>query len=289
MKFFASTAVTQLFKGATRMTNKAMLITLRRACMMAGLILAAGVVQSADVTGSIVTTEGKPFTGVIKWKGATRVYVITASKMDLEFAPAQIKDMTIPEPAGLKEALKAVQEKRPQQAIPVLERIAQDYIMLQWDETATRALAEACLSSGDTAGALRACDKVIAAKPEAAYSGEMAPLYWQALLKSNKTVKLDDLLEQAIKTGTPDATAYALIMRGDILVAKGDFKGALKDGYLRVITLFRAVRGAQPEALYKSAKALEQLNQVPRAETMRKQLLLEFKDSEWAHQVKGGS
>ncbi|MEI6645245.1 MAG: hypothetical protein WCP12_04330 [bacterium] len=271
------------------MTTKVMFKTLRRACMMVALILTADAAQSADVTGSIVTKEDKTFTGVIKWKGGARVYVVATGKMDLEFAPAQIKDMVIPEPVGLKDALKIVKEGRPQQAIPVLERIALDYAMLQWDEPATRALAEACLSSGDTVGALRACDKVIAAKPEAAYSGEMAPLYWQALLKSGKTSKLDDLLEQAIKTGAPDATAYALIMRGDILVAKGDFKGALKDGYLRVITLFRAVRAAQPEALYKAAKAFDQINQATRAETMRKQLLLEFKDSDWAHQVKGGS
>ena len=271
------------------MTTKAMFITLRRACMMAALILAAGVAQSADVTGSIITKDDNPFKGVIKWKGAARVYVITTGKMDLEFAPAQIKEMDIPEPAGFREAVKAVQEGRPQQAIPVLDRIAQDYLMLQWDEPASRALAEAYLVGGDHAGALRVCDKVISAKPVAAYSGEMAPIYWQALLKSGKTSKLDNLLEQAIKTGAPEATAYALIMRGDILVAKGDFKGALKDGYLRVITLFRAVRAVQPEALYKAAKAFDQMNQASRAETMRKQLLLEFKDSDWARQVKGGS
>jgi hypothetical protein len=30
------------------------------------------------------------------------------------------------------------------------------------------------------------------------------------------------------------------------------------------------------------------MNQVPRAETMRKQLLTEFGSSDWANQIKGG-
>lgn len=270
------------------MTTNALFITLRRAYMTTTLLFAAGAAQALDVTGSLVTKDDKPFTGVIKWRGASRVYVISAGKTDLEFAPAQIKELSIPEPAGYKDAVKAVQEGHPQQAIPVLERIAQDYVMLQWDEPATRALAEACMNSGDIPGALRACDKVISAKPEAAYAGEMAPLYWQALLKSGKASKLDDLLDQAIKTGGSEATAAALIMRGDILSGKADFKAALKDGYLRVITLYRTVRTAQPEALFKAAKAFDQLNQATRAETMRKQLLTEFGSSDWARQIKGG-
>jgi predicted negative regulator of RcsB-dependent stress response len=260
-----------------------------RVCATAAFLLAAGGAQAIDVKGSLITTDEKTFTGVLKWKASSRVYVVSTGKMDLEFAPAQVKDISVPEPAGYRDAVKSVQEGRPQQAIPVLERISQEYLMLQWDEPATRALAEACLASGDAAGALRACEKVIAAKAEAGYSGEMAPLYWQALLKLGKTTKLDELLEQAIKTGVPESTAFALIMRGDILVAKGDFKGALKDGYLRVIALFRAVRTAQPEALFKAAKAFDQLNQATRAETMRKQLLLEYKDSDWARQIKGNS
>ena len=271
------------------MTTNGILTTFRRACVTAVLLLAAGAAQAIDVTGSLVTKDDKSFTGVIKWRGGTtRVYVISTGKIDVEFPLAQVKEMSIPEPAGLKEALKAVQEGHPQQAIPVLERIALDYAMLQWDEPATRALAEAYLSSGDIAGALRSCEKVIAAKPEAAYAGEMAPLYWQALLKSGKTSKLGDLLDQAIKSGSDEATASALIMRGDTLTAKGDFKAALKDGYLRVITLYRTVRSAQPEALFKAAKAFDQLNQPSRAETMRKQLLTEFGSSDWAGQVKGG-
>lgn len=270
------------------MTTNGILITLNRACAAGAVLLAAGAALALDVTGSLVTKDEKQFNGVIKWKGSARVYVVSTGKLDLEFAPAQIKDITIPEPAGFKAAVKDVQEGRAAQAIPVLERISQDYVMLQWDQPATRALAEAYLSGGKHAEALRACEKVITANPEAAYAGEMAPIYWQALLKADRASKLDEMLELAIKTGSPDATASALIMRGDILSAKSDFKGALKDGYLRVVTLFRAVKSAQPEALYKAAKAFDGINQATRAETMRKQLLTEYGSSEWAAKVKGG-
>lgn len=270
------------------MKTNSILMTLRQNCVAVMLFLVAGAAQAVDVTGTLINQEGKSFTGSIKWKGSTHVYVISAGKIDLEMPPAQIKDMSIPEPAGYADAIKAVKEGRPQQAIPVLDRIAQDYVMLQWDEPATRALTEAYLKNNDVANALRACDKVISAKPEAAYAGEMAPLYWQALLKSDRTSKLEGLLDQAIKTGGPEATAFALIMRGDSLSAKNDFKGALKDGYLRVITLYRSIRSAQPEALFKASKAFDQINQASRAEIMRKQLLTEFGSSEWASRVTGG-
>ena len=270
-------------------------IPVRPALLAAILLLVAGAASALDVEGTIVTKDGdKRFTGVIRWKAVARVYVVSqkgtgGSDIDVEVNPDQVKERIIPEPAGFRDALKSIQDGKPQQAIPVLERIAQDYVMLQWDDPAGRALADAYLKSGDPAGAVRACEKVIAVNPEAAYRGEMAPLYWQALLKKGgSSVKLDDLLDQAVKTGSQESSAFALIIRGDLLVAKGDNRAALKDGYLRVVTLFRAVRAAQPEALFKAAKAFEQLNQGARAEDLRKRLLTDYGSSPWAAQVKGG-
>ena len=49
------------------MTTKAMFISLRRTCMTAALLLTVGAAQAADVTGSLVTKDEKPFTGVFKW------------------------------------------------------------------------------------------------------------------------------------------------------------------------------------------------------------------------------
>ena len=275
------------------MTTIPMHNRLRRVLPAAFLLLAVTAARAFDVTGAIVTKDDKRFEGKIVYKALANVYIVsqsrgTAGTVDVEISPAQVKEKIIPEPAGLREAVKAVQDGKIQQAIPVLEGVMQNYVMLQWDDIAGRWLAEAYTKDGKPAEAIRACEKVIAANPEAAYKGEMAPLYWQALRKIGRTAKLDDLLDQAVKSGSPEAAAFALIVRGDMLVDKGDNKAALKDGYLRVVTLFRSVRAAQPEALFKAAKAFEQINQGSRAEDMRKRLLSDYGSSTWAAQVRGG-
>jgi tetratricopeptide (TPR) repeat protein len=265
----------------------------RRALPAILLLLAAGAVRAQDVMGAIVTRDDKRFEGKIVYRAVANVYVVSQSRgsgatVDVEISPAQVKDLVIPEPPGLREAVKAVQDGKTAQAIPVMEAVSQKYAMLRWDDIAGRWLAEAYMKEGKAAETVRACDRVIAANKEAAYKGEMAPLYWQALRKVQRTAKLEDLLDQAVKSGSAEAAAFALIVRGDLLTDKGDNKAALKDGYLRVVTLFRAVRTAQAEALFKAAKAFEQINQGSRAEEMRKRLLTDFGTSTWAQQVKGG-
>ena len=110
----------------------------------------------------------------------------------------------------------------------------------------------------------------------------MAPIYWQALLKSNRSAKLNKLLEEAIKKGGREASASALILRGDMLLESKQPRDALKDGYLRVIVLYENVRTVQPEALYKAAKAFEALHQNPNAERMRSTLRSKYPNSEYA-------
>ena len=110
------------------------------------------------------------------------------------------------------------------------------------------------MQAGNADKAIAVCEKVIAADPEAAYLGEMAPVYWQALIKRERLSKVEELLGKAIKTGDRPASANALIARGDLIQAGGGdanelAKKALRDGYLRVVTLYRsetlrAARGA---------------------------------------------
>ena len=77
-----------------------------------------------------------------------------------------------------------------------------------------------------------------------------------------------------------------LIARGDLILAGGNTKEiiekALRDGYLRVVTLYRNERAAQPEALFKAAKCFEDLGQTQRADHFRSRLKDEFGSSEWA-------
>ncbi len=254
---------------------------------LAAVLFGAGAAV-AQISGAVITAEGRRIDGTIKWKVREKAYAITAKggKVELEMAPDSIKELQIPRPAELDTAIKNVQDGNAAAAIPALEKVANDYLMLQWDKVATRLLADAYVKAGEADKAIRVCDKVIAANPEAAYLGEMAPAYWQALLKAGRTSKAEDLVTKAIKSGDREASAFALIMRGDLILASGDTnevaKKALRDGFLRVVTLYKNVRTAQPEALYKAAKCFEKLGQSQRADQMRTSLKSEFSASEWA-------
>jgi hypothetical protein len=111
-------------------------------------------------------------------------------------------------------------------------------------------------------------------------------VYWRALLRENRTSKLDDFLVQAVKSGNRLASATALLLRGDMILKGGDTQDfhirALKDGYLRVVTLYRTVKEVQPEANYKAAKSLEKLGMTARAQERRETIRKEFPGSEWA-------
>ena len=57
---------------------------------------------------------------------------------------------------------------------------------------------------------------------------------------------------------------------------------ALRDGYLRVVLLYRSEKEVLPEALYKAGKCFEKAGQASRAEQMRNELKKDFSASPWA-------
>jgi len=257
------------------------------AAALAAVMLGAGAAW-AQISGTIITAEDRRIDGTIKWKAREKAYAITAKggNVELEMAPASIKELQIPRPKELDAAIKSVQDGNAAAAVPLLEKVSNDYLMLQWDKVATRLLADAYVKAGEADKAIRVCEKVIASNPEAAYLGEMAPAYWQALLKAGRASKAEDLVTKAIKSGDREASAFALITRGDLILASGETnevtKKALRDGFLRVVTLYKGVKTAQPEALYKAAKCFDKLGQTARADQMRTTLKSEFGASEWA-------
>lgn len=245
---------------------------------------------SAQIEGRVLTKERKQVAGKIRWLPAKKLYVITQTgqggqAFDLELKPEQIARIQVAKPAKLDAAISAVKTGKASAAVPVLQDIVKTYAMLEWDEPAARYLAEAQLASGDTAGAIATCEGLIKAKPEIAYLGEVAPIYWQALLKSGKTAKLDELISKAIGAGDRGASAAALVMRGDMLMERKEPMNALKDGYLRVVILYESVKDIQPEALFKAAKAFDALNRTANAEKMRSLLRTKYGTSEYARKL----
>lgn len=241
--------------------------------MLVATLIAGGV--TAQIKGVLITSDGQSIDGTIRWKAASDAYEVVRSggSVALEMTPDKVRDLNIPEPAGLKGAIAQVKGGTPSSAIPTLKKIIQGYTRLKWDEVATRYLAEAYLNSRDAAEARKVCEGVISHKPEAAYSGEMAPTYWSALIATDRAAKAEELMSRAIKTGDRRASAFALIRRGDLILKEGqtaDFhKKALIDGFLRVATLYRDVKDAQPEACEKAAASFDKIGQSSRAESFR--------------------
>ncbi len=253
-------------------------------CIVALGVVAAGSAM-AQIQGSI-WTEGRKLDGVIRWRPAQKVYAITANNIELSLELDKVEKIEIPRPQALDVAINQINQGNAAAAIPALTKLSTDYLMMQWDLPATRYLAEAYLKSGNHAKAIEVCEKITRPNPEAAYLGEMAPIYWQALQKSGRSARVDDLVTRAIKSGDRLASAHALIMRGDLIAESGESaettKKSLRDGYLRVVMLYRGIKSAQPEALYKAGKAFEKLGQTARADQMRTTLKSEYGASEWA-------
>ena len=250
--------------------------------MMAG----AAFGQATKISGTIIRMNDTEAKGDLKWKAREKVYEVTTPTITTEVAITEVKEVRVPKPKELTDAENMMRTERVSQAIPILEKISNDYLMLTWDRPATRLLAAAYLQAGEVDKAIKVCETIIRSDPEAAYLGEVAPIYWQALLKKGQNGKVEELMAKAIKSGDRLASAFALVMRGDMILATGETnenaKKALKDGYLRVVALYTTERGARAEALYKASKCFEKLGQTQRADGFRSELKKEFAGTEWA-------
>ncbi len=245
----------------------------------------------ADVPGRITKLgdngeSGQAIVGNILWKPMAKKYIVTQKNgVEVEIAYDEVAKVETQRPKELDAAVKAVKDGKYAAAIPVLEKIAKDYAMLQWDEPAARYLAESYVAVDRAADAVKVCEQVISLNPKAAYMGDMAMSYWTALLKTGKSAKLEDLIEKAARSGERATAAKALVMRGDILADKKQYKEALEDGYLRVIVLYKNVKDVQPEAIYKAMQAFEAIQQVPYAEKMRSLLRSDYPSSDYAKKL----
>ena len=94
------------------------------------------------------------------------------------------------------------------------------------------------------------------------------------------------MIGEDIESGSREAAARAQVVRGDMKMKGGQVEEALLD-YLRTTILFRAQTAVLPEATYKTAVALKNLND-PRAAEYFKKVIDEFPKSEFAELAKKG-
>ena len=245
------------------------------------LIAALAAADLWAIQGTIKTTT-QTLTGDIKWQGRSKLYVVHAKKgkteVDLECKLADVERIDVPEPAALAKAIAQVESGQGLAAIGALTKIVADYKMLNWDRPAGRYLAQAYVMTGQAQKAYDVCTAIIADDKTAAYSGDLAAAYWQALLKLGKREQLEGLVKKAASSGSRQASAAALVMRADIILSGSSdsadkLREALTKGYLRVVLMYQDAECARErqEACLKAATCFDKLGQTARAENLRAQ------------------
>ena len=240
-------------------------------------LVAAAAAEAFAIQGS-VSTETETFAGDIKWHARDKKYVVEKGKITKEFRLADVTALDIPKPQGFDKAVQMVEGGQGSAAVATLAKIVADYRMMQWDKPAGRYLALAHLAAGNAQKAYDACAPIIAEDKSAAYSGDLAAAYWQALLKLGKAEQLEKLLKDAATKGNRQSSAAALVMRGDMVVAASndspeELRRALRDGYMRVVLMYQDADCARErgEAILKAAQCFDKLGQSARAESLRAQ------------------
>lgn len=235
---------------------------------------------------TLVKYDGGRASGNVRYLAASQAYEIRTGQVAKQFMAKDVQKVILKEqPALLRTAVQTVQRGQYASAIAPLKKIKTDYEMFGPDVIAAQYLAKAYLHLGKSADAVRACKDVISDNPQALNDPKFAGVYWDALLADNKLSTLERVLDKVIQTGSHDVVAVALVKRGDLYMAKGDTKTALRDGYLRVILMFQDVKAIQPEALYKAIKAHKAIGQHSYAEKWRKRLLAGYPTSEYAKKL----
>ncbi len=236
------------------------------------------------VPGTIKTAKDRR-SGDIQWRRSSKSYVLTYKQgnapVSLEYPLADVEKMDIEKPANFDKLVEMVSRGQGASAIAALSAIVKEYRMLQWDKPAGRWLVEAYLAANNAQKAYEAAQDVIRAGGEdssAAWTGELAPAFWQALLKLGKNAQLEGYLRKAAASGDRASSAAALVMRGDMILAEGGdtpdaYRRALTDAYLRVALMYadEPCREARASAMLKAAACFDKLGMAARAESMRAQ------------------
>ncbi len=222
----------------------------------------------------------------IRWVESEQAYrVETMEGSMLPLPKAQVQGLSISKPAEYDKAVGLLATKQYAAAIPMLEEIITKYKMLTWDNKARVLLAKAYLAQSEPKKAVSVLEGYMSSVSKAEVPPELIQTYWTALLQSNQNEALKKELDSVVATGTRQMVATAMVMRGNMNRDAGQKEVALLD-YLRVVILFENIKEAQPEALYKAAEILEELRD-PRADELRKKLVQEYKDSDYAAKLSG--
>lgn len=158
-----------------------------------------------------------------------------------------------------------------------LEKIVEKYHRLWWDVEAFRRLMPLYMKDGEAAKAIRLYREMVPVV------GPSMPLalqraYWDALRMNKQTADLQKDLSDTIVHGGREASAWAYIVTGDILMGQGKSAEALVDGYLKAVLMFDDIASVRKVALEKTIRTMEELGD-SRVERFRRMLRTQSSES----------
>lgn len=264
------------------MKNKTMLLVLSVA-----LIFVCNSVF-AQITGTLIKTDGGQLQGAIRYLPSTKAYEITAGTASLRVPENQVARLNIPAPKEATQAAQLMRGKNYAQALPLLETVYRTYKNLQWDKQVAPSLAECYLNTGRDNEAIKMVKDMMDAGGEH-LTAELFNMYCDTLIKKKMYGDVELAIGKVVQMGARDAAAAAQVKRGDVLKERGKLKEALVDGYLRTVMLYSEIKSVRPEAVYKAMVCFTDLGQQSYAEKMRKILLAEFPNDKYTARVRSGS
>ena len=123
--------------------------------------LAAAMATELLAVQGTLNTETESLKGDIKWRARDKQYVVSVKKgktmVDMERKKDDVTSLDIPKPANYDKAVQMVEGGSGAAAIGILQKIVDEYAMLQWDKPAGRYLALAHISANHAQKAYDIC------------------------------------------------------------------------------------------------------------------------------------
>jgi TolA-binding protein len=248
--------------------------------LVAGFVIAAGNVQAATV----ILPNGNRIEGTDIRAQRNGDIILTTPAGQRTFARGTYAKAIADKPAAFDQARALAGQGKQDEAIAMLEKIANDFRYLDWDNNALVAIAQIQGSRNQTKEAVDTFERLLRQSPELRDDSNVQGLYRDALLKAGMYDKLEPVVNQMIAKGSRADAAKAQVIRGDIRMAKGEVEAAAMD-YLRSAILFEAEVAVQPEALFKAGEALDRLRD-PRAKEMYRKLVQKYPQSSFAQDAR---
>ena len=246
------------------------------------LILLFGTVQAAPF---VINSAGARIEGaVIQSSPDGTILLTTLTGQTLTFRPGTYRQAFADKPKEMVQVEAMAKRGDLAGASAILHHVKEQYAFLGWDLRAAQMLARVELAQKNFPAALVEYEALFAAQPQLKKIPAERANYMQALLGAGRIKETALLIDEDIASGSREAAARAQIVRGDMKAATGQYEEALLD-YLRTSLLFTEQTAVLPEATYKTAVALKQLNDPRAAETFQK-VIKEFPDSVYAELAK---